>query len=102
MGEQVALLTPIDLSLGAGHYLEAAVQPAQPVLITVGEFDRDPRPGLGQEHLDPLVVAGEAMLGDQPFMDHRALDGRVGAQPRLHDGDKRADQQRLGARPGRA
>ena len=74
--EQVALVAPVDLGLGARDDLEAAVQPGQRVVVAVGEFGGDPRPGLGQEHLDPLVVAGEAVLGDQPLMDHRALQRR--------------------------
>ena len=84
LGEQVALVAPVDLGLRTRDDLEPAVQPAQRVLVPVSEFGGDPRPGLGQEHLDPLVVAGEAVLGDQPLMDHRALDPQIGPQPRLH------------------
>jgi hypothetical protein len=57
MAEQVALIAPVDLGLRAGHDLEPAVQPAQSVVIGVGEFRGDQRPDLGQVGLDPLVVA---------------------------------------------
>jgi hypothetical protein len=99
LAEQVALFAPVDLRLSAGRHLEGAMQPAQPVLIAVGEFGGDPRPCLGQEDLDALVVAGEAVLGDQPLMNHGGLQRRVGTQPRLHQRIKRGDQQRLAARP---
>ena len=33
VGEQVALVAPVDLGLRAGHHLEPAVQPGQRVLI---------------------------------------------------------------------
>ena len=102
MGQQVALIAPVDLSLRTRDDLEPAVQTAQRVLVPVSEFGGDPRPGFGQEHLDPLVVAGEAVLGDQPLMDHRALDPQIGPQPRLHQRDERGDQQRLRADPRRA
>jgi hypothetical protein len=102
MGQQVTLIAPIDLSLSTRHHLETTVQTAQRVLVPVGEFGRDARPGLGQEHLDPLVVAGEAVLGDQPLMHHRAFDGQIGPQPPLHQRDEPGNQQRLRAHPGRA
>ena len=65
-GRAAALIAPVDLGLRAGHHLEASVQPAQRIVTTRLEFGRDPRPGLGQEHLHPLIRAGKAMLGDQP------------------------------------
>jgi hypothetical protein len=108
VGEQVTLVAPVDLGLRAGDDLEAAVQPGQRVLVLRGEFGRelggDPGPRLGDEHLDPLVVAGEPVLGDQPLMDHAGLERDVGPQPRLDHADERGDQLRLGAgprRPGR-
>jgi hypothetical protein len=44
------------------------VQTARRVLIPISEFGRDARPSLGQEHLDPLVMAGEAILSDPQLM----------------------------------
>ena len=64
MGEHVALVAPVDLGLGAGNDLEAAVQPGQRVLIHLCELGGDQWPHVGQVHLGPLVVAGEAVLGD--------------------------------------
>jgi hypothetical protein len=40
------------------------VQPGQRVLVRTAQLRGDPRPRLGQEHLHPLVVAGEPVLGD--------------------------------------
>ena len=101
MAEQVALLAPVDLGLRAGHDLEAAVQTGQRVLLALGELGSDPWPSLGQEHLDPLIVAGETMLGDQPLMNHRPLQRQISPQPRLNQRDERGDQQRLRALPRR-
>jgi len=64
VAEQVAFLTPVHLPLRAGHYLEPAVQPAQRVVIAA-EFGGDPRPGLSEEHLHPLIGAREGVVGDQ-------------------------------------
>ena len=100
MAEQIALLAPIDLGLHARHHLEAAMQPGQPVVLAVAELGSNPRSGLDQEHLDPLIVAGEAVLGDQPLIDHRPLQVDGVAQPRLHQRNERGDQQRLRALPG--
>jgi hypothetical protein len=102
MGQQVALIAPVDLSLCTRDDFEATVQTAQWVLVPVSEFGGDSRPGFGQEHLDPLVVAGEPVLGDKPLMHHRAFDPQIGPQPRLHHRDERGDQQRLGAGSRRA
>jgi ribosomal protein S18 acetylase RimI-like enzyme len=47
---------------------EATVQTAHWVLVPVSDVGGDSRPGCGQEHFDPLVMAGEPVLGDQPLM----------------------------------
>jgi hypothetical protein len=41
--------------------------------MVIGEFGGDPWPRLRQKHLDPLVVADEAVLAEQPFMNHLPL-----------------------------
>ena len=50
-----------------------------PQRVVVGLFQRggDPRPGLSQEHLDPLIVTGEAVIGDQSLMDHGPFQGQI-------------------------
>lgn len=101
MGEHVALVAPVDLGLGTGDDLKPAVQPSQRVLITLGELGGDQWPSLDDEHLGALVVAGEAVLGDQPLVDHGSLQPDVGTQPRLDHPDERGDQLRLGASPRR-
>lgn len=93
--EQAALLAPVDLRLSARHHLEPAVQPVQRVVVANLRIVGDPRPRFGQEQFDPLVAAGEAVFGDQPFMDHRALQRDISPQPRLHHRDERGDQRRL-------
>jgi hypothetical protein len=75
------------------------MQPGQPVVLAVAELGSNPRSGLDQEHLDPLIVASEAMLGDQPLIDHRPLQVDGVAQPRLHQRNERGDQQRLRTGP---
>jgi hypothetical protein len=101
VGEHVALITPVDLGLGAGDDLEAAVQPGQRVLINQRKLGGDQWSGLSQVHLGPLVVTGEAVLGYQPLVDHRRLQRDVGTKPRLDHRDERGDDLRLGARPRR-
>ena len=73
------------------------LQPVQPVLIGLDELGGDPWPRLGQEHLDPLVAAGEAVLADQPPVDHAALQRDVGTQPRLDHAHELGDHLGLGA-----
>jgi hypothetical protein len=77
-GHQLALVAPVDLGLGAGQHLEAAVEPGRGG-IGVGQAG----PVLPDVDLDALVVAGEAVLGDQPLMDHAGLQLRLPAQPRV-------------------
>jgi len=101
VGQQVALVAPVNLRLRTRDNLEATVQTAQRVLVPVNEFGGDPRPGLGKEHLDSLIVAGEAVLGDQPLMDHGPFQRQIGSQPRLDPLHKRLNQSRLGARSRR-
>jgi len=97
MGQQVTLIAPVDLPLRAGHHFEPAVQTGQPILIRLLQLGGDPRPSLRQEHLHPLIVAGEAVLRDQPLVDHRAFQRQLGAQPSLDPLHERIDQPRLGA-----
>ena len=101
MGQQVALVAPVNLRLRTRDDLEAAVQTRQRVVVGLLQRGGDPRPGLGQEHLDPLIVTGEAVIGDQPLMDHGPFQGQIGSQPRLDPLHKRLDQSRLGARSRR-
>ena len=83
MGQQVALITPVNLRLRTRDDLEAAVQTRQRIVVGLLQRGGDPRPGLGKEQLDLLIVAGEAVLGDQPLMDHGPFQGQIGSQPRL-------------------
>jgi hypothetical protein len=101
VGQQVTLVAPINLSLGARDHLEPAVQTRQRVVIRLIQLGRDPWPSLGKEHLDPLIVAGETVLGDQPLMDHGALQPQISPQPRLDDRHERGNEQRLAAGPRR-
>jgi hypothetical protein len=102
MGEQITLVAPVDLGLGAGDDLEPAMLPHQRLILIITEFGGDPRPGLGQEHLHPLIGTGEPVLGDQPLVDHAALQRDVLAQPHLDHADERGDDLRLGAHPRRS
>ena len=91
MGEDAALVAPVDLGLRSRDHLEPAVQPRQ-LRRRVAQFGRDPGPGLLQVHLDPLVVPGEPVLPDQPLVDDRALEQDLRAQPRVdHRGIRRDD-----------
>jgi hypothetical protein len=65
LGLELALVTPVDLGLGASQDPETAVQANR---VACGSDQ--PLPVLPHIDLHPLVVAGEAMLGDQPLMDH--------------------------------
>ena len=76
-------------------------KPTQRIVVGLSQLGRDPRADLGQEHLDPLIVAGEAMLGDQPLMHNSALQRDIGAEPVLDQLDKRVDQPGLTTHPGR-
>ena len=100
--EEVPVIAPVDLGLGTRDDLEPAVQPRERVLVLRREFGGDPRPSFGQEHLHPLVGAGETVLGDQPLMDHRPLQADVSAQPRLGHAHERHDHLRLAAGPRRS
>ncbi|WP_349252355.1 hypothetical protein [Streptomyces virginiae] len=71
VGEDAALIAPVDLVLAAGSDFEVAVQPRQ-VLIEA-EFGAATRPSLGNIHFHPLVVALEAVLVDQPSWITAAL-----------------------------
>jgi hypothetical protein len=101
VGQQVALVAPVDLSLRTRDDLEPAVQTRQRVVVTISELGSDPRPSISEEHLDPLIITGEAVLGDQPLMDHRALQRQIGPQPRLDPLHERINQPWLGTRSRR-
>jgi hypothetical protein len=45
MGEQVALIAPVDLGLRARHHLEPAVQTPQRVVISAGMINSAPEAG---------------------------------------------------------
>src|SRR5215218_2091215 len=95
VGEDSALLAPVDLGLRPGDHLEPAVQPRQGAVIAGADLGGDPRPGLRDIHLHPLVVAGEAVLGGQPLVDHARPQPDVTAQPGVHHAHERCDRQRL-------
>jgi hypothetical protein len=76
LGLDLALVAPVDLGLGASQDLKAPVEPGR-----LGLGDGQASPVLPDIDLNPLVVAGEAMLSDQPLMDHRRLQLRLGSQP---------------------
>jgi hypothetical protein len=101
MGQQVTLVAPVNLRLRTRDDLETAMQTTQRVVVGLLQRGGDPRPGLGQEHLDSLVVTGKAVIGGQPLMDHGPFQGQIGSQPRLDQLHKRLDQSRLGARSRR-
>jgi hypothetical protein len=75
-GLDLAFVAPVGLGLGPGEDLEAAVEPGR-LGVGVGQAS----PVLPDIDLDPLVVAGEAMLGDQPLPDHAGLELRLRPQP---------------------
>jgi hypothetical protein len=61
---KITLIAPVDLGLSTRQHLESAIQPGERVLILLGKLRSDPWPGLGGEHLDPLIMAGEAIVTD--------------------------------------
>jgi hypothetical protein len=95
-GLDLALLTPVDLRLGASQDLKAPVQ--------VGRIGRDadqPFPVLAHIHLDPLVVPVEPVLGDQPLVDRDRLELRLLCKPGVDEVGVRVDLARAGPTPGR-
>jgi hypothetical protein len=79
MGEQLALIVPVDMGLRARHHFEPAVQTRQRVVVTISELGSDRRPHISEEHFDPLIITGEAVLGDQPLMNHGRFQGQIGS-----------------------
>jgi hypothetical protein len=75
-GLDLALVTPVDLGLGASQDLEPAVEAGR-LGLSLGQAS----PVLPHIDLDPLVVASEAMLGNQPLPDHAGLELGLLAQP---------------------
>jgi len=82
VGEDVALVAPVDLGLSSRDDLEAAVQPRQ-LLGSDAEFLGDPRASLLNVEFDALIVAGEPVLRGQPLVDHRRLHQDLGPQHRI-------------------
>jgi hypothetical protein len=80
VGQDGALVAPVDLRLRAGDDLEPAVQPRQ-LVRGYPQLGGDPRPGFLQIQLDPLIVTGEPVLLHQPLVDHRALEQQLRPQP---------------------
>ena len=99
--EHVTFLAPVDLSLRPGDDLEPAVQPPQRVVVSGEQFVLDQRPDPGQVHLHALVMAGETVISDQPFVDDAALQAHVASQPGLDQRRVRGDDLRLRACSGR-
>ncbi len=94
VGEDLALVAPVDLGLGAGDDLEAAVH-ASEFRRRDAEFLGDARPGLLNVELDPLVVAGEPVLRGQPLVDHRSLHQDFCPEHRVHQRRELVDHPRL-------
>jgi hypothetical protein len=95
-GHKLAFVAPVDLSLGPRQDLEAAVE-ADRLRVGVGQ----PSPVLPDIDLDPLVVAAKAVLGDQPFMDHRGLQPGLLGQPCIDQVSVRVDHAPTRSAPGR-
>jgi len=88
VGEDLAFVTPVHLGLRAGDDLEPTVQ-ARQFAGADAQFFGDAGPGFLKVELHALVGAGEPVLADQPFVDHRALDEDLGPQHRI---DQRRDR----------
>src|SRR5512132_2104441 len=96
-GLDLALVTPVDLRLGASQNLKAPVQ--------VGRIGRDADhafPVLAHIHLDPLIVAVEPVLGDQPLVDRDRLELRLLGKPAVDEVGVRVDLARAGPTPAGA
>jgi hypothetical protein len=79
MGQDLALVAPVHLSLRTRGHLEPAVQPVQRIVLLLAQLRGDTGPGLGHIQLHPLIRMGEAVLGHQPLVDHRSWDADVAA-----------------------
>ncbi|WP_245722863.1 hypothetical protein [Micromonospora matsumotoense] len=95
VSQDADLVAPVDLRLRTGHHLKPAVQPGQLVRADT-HLRGDPRPGLLQIQLHPLVVTGEPVLLHQPLMDHRVLEQQLRPQPRVDHVRQRAQHRRRG------
>jgi hypothetical protein len=95
-GRHLTLVAPVDLGLGTSQDLEAPME-----AVRLGRRLGQASPILSDIDLDPLVVAGEAMLGDQPLPDHARLELRLAAQPGVDQVGVRIDQARARSPPGR-
>jgi hypothetical protein len=75
-GGDLALVAPVDLGLSPSQDLKAAVEAGR-----LGRRLGQAGAVLPDIDLDPLVVASEAMLGDQPLPDHAGFQLGLAAQP---------------------
>ncbi|WP_436841533.1 hypothetical protein [Streptomyces parvulus] len=90
----LALVAPVDLGLGAGDDLEAAVHAGE-FRRRDAEFLGDARPGFLNVELDALVVAGEPVLRGQPPVDHGGLHQDLRPEHRVDQRRGLVDQPRL-------
>jgi hypothetical protein len=104
--QDLAFVAPVDLGLRPGDDLKPPMQPGQSVVIVA--VPGEALTCLRHVELDPLVVAGEPVLGDQPLMDHAGLESGVGGQPGVDHRRDRVDlaghaalPRRRGRRTGR-
>jgi len=97
--QQGALVSPVDLGLGPRDGLEPPMQRRWPLVRIALELEA--HPGVADVVLDPLVVPGEAIIRDQPLVDHRRPKPRFLAQPAVDHPDERVHQPRLRALPRR-
>jgi hypothetical protein len=78
------------------------VQPGQPGQRPgQSQLGGDPRAGLGDIHLDPLIGAREGVLGDEPLVDHRGPQRDVVREPGVDHRLQMLDQPGLRPDPTR-
>lgn len=88
MGQHVASVAPVDLRRA---HLEPATQPCTGLSSVMASSAAILGLASARNIFDPLVVAGDAVLGDKPLGEHRATTGR-----------RRAATPRPAARKGRS
>lgn len=82
VGEDLALVDPVHLGLGARDHLETAVHVRQ-LIRRDAEFLGNPGPGFLDVALGSLVVAGEPVLRRKPLVDHGGLHQDLRPQHRV-------------------
>ncbi|RPK93802.1 hypothetical protein EES46_04975 [Streptomyces sp. ADI98-10] len=87
MGEDLALIPPVDLGLSTRNDLEPTVQTRQFAWADT-PFLRDPGPGFLQVELHPLIVDRDAVLLGQALVDHSSFEHDLGPE---HCVDQRRD-----------